>query len=454
MKRAARFLKKPENIFLCIVGGFGLLSVFLMPILNTPDENQHFQVVYGMFTTHEKNVPKGIIESEESIRASVEENNYNRFFEINEDAKNDGVQINFDKKVFGDVKSSVTDIVRLPSALGVLLARSIYPSMFFMVIFGRIINLAIFVIAIYFVIKKSKHGKWAILAIACIPMAIQQAASLSYDGINFVAVIAWIAFCYNLWVQKKLISKKQIATMFGLLLALLITKPNNVMFVLLLLAVPKSVYKDLPILRKVRKSKNRKLIYILSAIFAGALVAAAGFVLGKRFLAGQEFHLLRLLKVLGNTLFLNISLINVTAVGVFGQFGNFNYSLPIWVIFGNIMAIICAFLYESQKFTKRQIVVATGMFVISVLTIMVGMYYAWAMKPARFGELATITDGIQGRYFTPFLMLLVPITTYLFGSGNKKKRLKIAALAGIVFSLLVYIAQTILIVWIFKWEVL
>ena len=41
------------------------------------------------------------------------------------------------------------------------------------------------------------------------------------------------------------------------------------------------------------------------------------------------------------------------------------------------------------------------------------MYTAWALLPIRFGAGAYYADGVQGRYFTALLVLLIPCGVWL-----------------------------------------
>lgn len=53
--------------------------------------------------------------------------------------------------------------MHLPAAIGVLIARLIYPSLGIMDYGGRIANLLFFAFAFYFLIKKNKYAKWSMI---------------------------------------------------------------------------------------------------------------------------------------------------------------------------------------------------------------------------------------------------------------------------------------------------
>jgi uncharacterized membrane protein len=143
----------------------------------------------------------------------------------------------------------------------------------------------------------------------------------------------------------------------------------------------------------------------------------------------------------------DLTLIDVTAIGTFGYFSNFYYHLPVWtVIIGYIVFAIVLLSERMPAVSKRFAVVSGALFFASILFITIGMYYGWAMRPERLGPGAMVADGIQGRYFTPLLVLLIPLFAYLQKfikiSTVKKSFVPILATTTSIFLLTTYIAQT------------
>ena len=402
-------------MFAILATFFGLASLFLMPLLNAPDENQHFQVEYAIFSSNKK-VPESLVLNEQIVLSAVQNENYSHFFNINPDVKKDGVSINIGSLVFdGKTRASVFDVMRLPQALGVLTGRLIHPSIGVMVITGRLFALILYIVSLYFIIKKVHYGKWVFMTIASLPIMIHQAASLSYDPINLLAIFAWVAFIINLSIQKTVITRNQLLIGALLILFLLVTKSNNLFLLLFIFTLPLSIIAKSTLYQRVYSSKHRRALLTLLSAFLAAIACAGVYLLAAKLLAGQEFQPRRLADVLLNTFFWgNLTLIDVTAVGVIGYFGNFYYHLPVWTII--ITFVLLIIIMASEKIpavSKRMAVISSLLFVGSILLISVGMYYGWAMKPERLGILADVTDGIQGRYFTPLLILLFPAVAYI-----------------------------------------
>jgi len=175
--------------------------------------------------------------------------------------------------------------------------------------------------------------------------------------------------------------------------------------------------------------------------------------MSKKLLAGQAFHPHRLWDVLVNTFFWgDLTLVDVTTVGMIGEFSNFYYHIPLWLIVITFAVLIVIMLAERLPAASKKLAIISGLlFFGSVLLISIGMYYGWAIRPERLGPGATVTDGIQGRYFTPLLILIFPALGYLqrFIKVTTKNKYFIPFLASSMSVLLLtaYTLQT----WHFFW---
>lgn len=416
MKQLFRnLLASPEKVFLIVAGSFGLLSVFLMPILQIPDENQHFQVSYAVFSANER-ASDDLVLNEEMV-LGYSEQGYETFFFEKTDAANDGIKANARVYVFnGKTPAGFLDIMRLPQATGVLVGRLIHPSIGSMVSFGRIFNLIVFLVAIYFIIKKVRYGKWIFVFVACLPIVIQQAASLSYDSTNLIIIFAWVAFMINLFAREKPIAVRHLLVGALLVGLLYISKSNNLLLVALLLGLPARLILETKPLMRIKESRHWKTLRTIAYAIAVIGFVAALYVMSMKLLAGNELDIKKLGGVLLNTFVRgdNLALIDAVTVGIFGYFSNFYYHLPVWVIVFASIVLAIGLLHEKlPKVTKRFALISGGLFIASILLVSIGMYYAWAIQPFRLGPGALVTDGIQGRYFTPLLVLLFPLFAYL-----------------------------------------
>lgn len=449
-----KLVHRPQLAFVAITTLFGLLSMVLMPVLAAPDENQHFQVAYAMFSSN-RHAPKDLVLNEDMILSAIRGSDYKNFYTQKTSAQYDGVGINPGSNVFdGKTRASVFDIMHLPQAIGVLIGRLIYPSIGVMVLMGRLFTLATYIAVLYLVIKKVKYGKWVFVFVACLPIMIQQAASLSYDPINFLAIAAWTAFVINLATEQAALTRTQIITGSLLALFLLLSKSNNLVLLALLVAMPRQRLTSTKLFIKTRSKKYWPIMKYGLWIVFGLAMCAALYVMSIKLLAGHEFHPHKLISVLLNTFFWgDLGLIDVTTIGMVGQFSNFYYHLPVWIVIITFAVLSIIMLAEKLPHISRRFAITSGLlFVGSILLISIGMYYAWALRPVRLGANAQVTDGIQGRYFTPLLLLLFPAIAYIQSRVRieAKNKNAIPILGGVtsVLLLTLYVVQT----WHFFWK--
>ena len=458
----SKLLNKPELVFVGVSALFGLMSVFMMPILSAPDEALHFLVEYGSLTGSsmpDDLINHGYLYVDDVKSAIIDMSYFEKYFSIKDSIANDGLGINIitNLTAWGDVKPSITDIDRLPQSLGIHLGRYLHPSEGTMVIIGRLANLFVYITFLYLIIKKVKYGKWVFVYISCLPIMIQQAGSLSYDAINSLVVFAWVAFIINLYSigKNKQITKKLL--ILGIITAILIllTKPSNILLFIMLLSLPMSLVIKPNIITNIKNLRFYKYYKIIALISISIITFFVFVVFSQRLLAGQEFHPKRLLDVLLNTYIRgdNLLLIDVTTNGMIGYFSNFYYHLPIWTVIIAFIVLILIMLNEKlPNASKKLALISGGIFIGSILVISIGMYYAWAIRPDRLGPGANVTDGIQGRYFTPLLVLLFPVFAYLQKYikivTNSSITIPIIVLSTNTFLLLLYIYQT----WDYFWR--
>ena len=184
----------------------------------------------------------------------------------------------------------------------------------------------------------------------------------------------------------------------------------------------------------------RKLIFKYKYILIVLLLVLGGLVGIKMF--GGIQGIKELLLVLVRTLFnnnLNGHLNSILTVGMFGYIGLFSVEIPLWIIFIDV-ALLAFISALNSDFEIKKIFgfSSLAIIVIQILAIIAGMYYAWT--PLVLGENAIISVGAQGRYFTPFLIFLVPFFISLKDSIKvemSEQLLRFAIILTLVFNFIV-----------------
>ncbi|MDB1718084.1 hypothetical protein IGJ01_001225 [Enterococcus sp. AZ089] len=419
-------LREPQGIFLVLATLFIGISVFLMPINRVPDEMNHARMAWNSIFVRTDTS----FDWMNSVSADTEINKseYKQLFTEKIDLSEEKFQPSFELK----------RIMHIPQVLGMILGSIVYPSIGVMVTLGRLFNAVFYIASMYLIITKTRYGKWSMVLLSLLPIMVQQAGSLSYDAANFVVILGFFAFL-SLMIENPQINLKKLFQILLFALALYITKSNNFLFLLLLFPINFILAGKLSPLEKVNQH-IRKLIFKYKYILIVLLLVLGGLVGIKMF--GGIQGIKELLLVLVRTLFnnnLNGHLNSILTVGMFGYIGLFSVEIPLWIIFIDV-ALLAFISALNSDFEIKKIFgfSSLAIIVIQILAIIAGMYYAWT--PLVLGENAIISVGAQGRYFTPFLIFLVPFFISLKDSIKvemSEKLLRFAIILTLVFNFIV-----------------
>lgn len=390
-----KIINKPEKIFILLGTIFISIAILVMPLNRVPDESNHARMVWNILYRQTDDSFQWM--NSVSTETAIDYEEYKEVFTEKIDLNHEEFDLSFGLK----------NIVHLPQLLGMMLGRVIYPSIGVMMMLGRIFNALFYLLGMYFVIKKLRYGKMALVFTSLLPIMVQQAASLSYDVANFVAISAFFALMSDLSITKVVTKKKALLLLLSTI-SLYITKYNN-LFLLLLLFTMDLRFEDQFIRLNTTIEKIKAFVWkykiALGALFF--IVGIAGATLYfQRSVGITHFIHVMLNSTLNNNL--NDHINGILTAGIFGYFGNFAIPLPMWMVFVDV-AVLTILIGLQTEFKLNKIFGAFSglMFPIQICVIIAGMYFQWT--PIVLGENAIISVGAQGRYFTPFLIFLVPL---------------------------------------------
>ncbi|MGM0215609.1 DUF2142 domain-containing protein [Enterococcus sp. AZ109] len=387
-------INKIENIFALMATLFIGIAIIVMPINRVPDEMNHARMAWGI--VYEETADSFKWMDSVSSDSLIDKKEYKELFTKKEDFQHENFKLQFGLK----------NIMHLPQLFGMLLGRIIYPSIGVMVTLGRMFNALFYVIGMYFILKKMRYGRLPLFGISLLPIMIQQAASLSYDVANYLAITGFFAFLTQLSMNRVLTKTKLIQLLLWAI-ALYATKVNNLMLLML------------PLLLNLRLDETHKRLNTflddLTSWFVkrkfqliGAGIVGVIIIL---VVVGQFFDIVHFTRVMINTIFfnnLNSHLNTILTIGMFGYFGNFAIQMPLWLIFLDVALLALLFSLKVDVELNKYFGLLSGLMVpLQISAIIAGMYIAWT--PLVLGENANISVGAQGRYFTPFLIFFVPL---------------------------------------------
>lgn len=417
--------KKPEKFFLLSIMLFGVLSIFLTFPLTNGDEGYHLSRSYTIFS---KKMPQSMqtetIRRIEMITTSPDPQNngfsFDEFFKTKlSDVEDDSVKINFQKE--SNITAKI-DLGHLPSALGVVIGRYIYPSYGIMMIFARAANLIFFATCFFFIIKLSSVGKWSLVMMFSIPF-LQKMASPSYDVFAYVSVAA---FSINLLKLAKLkhfkqLSLRDILTSIVAIILILFSKSNYVFILPMILFLPMIKYPVIQIYFKQNKFV-RLIFWLIIALLTVILII----------LLNNKFGLINFSKQFFN------SYLNTATMGRRGE-SLFNVVSTFLPDFLNIFWLLCLFFVmlteEGYKWDNVFIIGSLLIFLLNWIGIFAAFYISLGRPTHAFDELS-------GRYLHPFIICFLPFSqsiNYKYRLTTSEKAVERVAIASTLIIMIVYL---------------
>ena len=454
---AKKFFAKPEYVFIVPAFLFGLVTVFLTPQLLGNDEYAHFQRGYELT---ELEIGDWCSMPKDLSLQSISSRSNDHSFDMTQYKENDN------ETVLCGNASLYNPLMHIPQAIGMLVAKIFSPTAGWLVILGRFVNLIVYCAALFYIIKKIKIGKWVVVVIGLLPTMVHSAGTLSADVMNAVVLLGFTAYVFNLFVQTKVMSMKQVVVLLMLSSLLATTKMTNVVLLLPILFLPRRI---LPIIRT-KKGDIPKVAVRFGLGAAAGVMALIMLFLWSTLHGGDTTgattadnpvakNPIYMINVLFNTYIdPTNSFGGLTSYGdwlirgAVGSFTSFNYSLPFGVVL-LVVALLAFILLRSDKFEDTKglsvplAVGSLGAFVIVILAMTYGLYSTWSILPDQLGPKASFAQGLQGRYFTPLLLFLLPASIYLrrFVSVNMKGEMTtgIVVFSVMSFALFFYSMQAV-----------
>lgn len=391
----------------------GILSVFIQPILNIPDEQTHFaraeMVSRGVFYINPDE------QQFDSIESYIELKEERQIPYTQSEIK--GKKINTNSKTVTHVAATNATFLYFPQAIGILCAKIFNADIIWMLWLGRLFNLFWYAMLIGLAVKIAPEMKILILFVASLPISIQQAASFSPDAtINGLSLLL-IAYFLKLYCDEdKKIHSKEI-TLFGLLSILVIlSKVTNIFIAGLFLLLPESKFKD-----KKGMFISKILILVLAIAVGGGYyfytTTFAPNIEAQAFLGEANVDAAKQIQYIINNFFEWLrnfmgAMINQSEeyIRMLNWFGCLDYKY-------SVLSMVCVFMFGKLCFQDVNIEINRFRKILIFLMIMgiygfscLALYISWTPVGTDY------IDGIQGRYFIP-LIAMIPL---LFAKNTRK----------------------------------
>lgn len=435
-----------QRVFLLTTTVLGLTYTLMIPVTAVPDEVTHLRYVYAvaddligwgssgdtMETMRPEEIDRWVFER------NITHEYYNRYFSAIPTKELGGEPT----EIYYYSNHEVPRIFYLPGALGVHLGRLLHVSLVPTLLLGRLMNLLVFLAAGFFAIRIMPFGKEFLFAFSLLPMTVQEVNSFSCDSMVYslmlLAVALTFRFAYREVVWKKENGKWDAAVFvqWGLLL-----------FVMVMLAaskfgacVPLTFLLLLIVWRKRRT--DRKSMFAAGGIFLGSLLLGFLPSLYRTFFQSTVLNNLEvpnytvgeLLANPGQTFLLLMNTANryldhywQSFVGTSLGLYEINYPLHLGVAF----LLLLFFMMLCQQ-DPDEAVIEKGRWLLLCITLFGVLIAVGGMILGNTPNTSRVVEGVQGRYFLPFLipfLFAVQPSQILVADQNRTRR---ALLSGML----------------------
>lgn len=418
-----------EKVFVVIAALIGLMYTFVVPPFGVPDEQSHYLKAYSLSESH-------IFSQSDAIGDFVSVKNgdaelYNTMAPYNQNYVHEMNNIDFSISGYQCVRyflkkapaaddqdytrldyfsqmNAYSPLAYVAPALGISIGELIHLKPILIFYLARLMNLALFILLLYFALKLMPFGKMILFGVAMLPMTMHQAASLSADCVVNAVSFFFIAYCLYAAYKLEKIRFRDVAAL--LVSAIVIANIKYAYFPLFLLIfiIPRSKFRNLktylismatvavPAVASwgIWALKTKKYYAVGNTTLTAAQISANTHYIFAHFPAyihlalhtmTQAFQDYVMMMIGQRLLWLNIQI---------------NYSLVICFI---LLIVFAAFVgYESDpKITKSTRILSIVASVLIMGLVMTSMFVTWTPKSLD------VIQGVQGRYLLPFLPLIL-----------------------------------------------
>ena len=449
-----------HKVAFAVIITFGMLCCVIVPMVNHIDEMEHFTrseitsegVIFPDWIGDEHGIDR--LYNHTAGERSKQYNHgcgFNTIESINYFVKyrektvfqtdHDTDKINYTPYIRGSAFEQNPFYGYLPQAIGMLAAKLLDLNVVWMLWLGRIANLICYAGIISLAVKKTPCLKMPLIAIACIPVALYHASSVSIDAMIFALGILAIAYFLHMHESEDLsLENKHIIIYSVICLLLGLCKLPYLAFIFLLLLIPKSRFK----------TRNHMLLIILSIIAVGlcgvawsrystpALMhswrSSYNYVNSTQQLQYLTNNPADIFKFLHHTISGGLSSILPELFNYdYRNAASFNTYAFIILALEAFLAIVLFAYPQKVKFDKRTKIGALTVFII----IYIGTFFVQLLTWSNVGNMEV---GVHMRYFIP-LLGLIPIIFQINKMDNEKfDKYMMVFIIGFMATLIIAIA--------------
>lgn len=318
----------------------------------------------------------------------------------------------------------------LLSGVGIALGRLMGLNQISVLMLGRLFNLIFYVVLCYYALKQMPFGKGTLMTLMLLPISLQQAMSFSYDVFLNSMSFALIAVCLKLAYDRENVKTHNYILYVVLSVLVMMSKNGAYIPLAFLILLPiiiciKDKKKNKAGSKKYKENSIRIKWLSLSLLFAfgGFLICKVISIINKSpYIVEKTDNIIqwsgtpgytvsyflehphKIINTIGSTAYEQFDFHLQTFLG--GGLGWFKIDVPWFII---LMCLLCILLSavkvqgEKVYFTKYSRTFMVCIALLCFATCYGGMLLEWT--PIVYEQIL----GVQGRYFIPFILLIILI---------------------------------------------
>lgn len=404
---------------LFLIMGLTLGSIFIltMPPYTTPDEHSHVATIYSNANAvlyPDRNTDEGIpMVREDDLKLETDKNepslklyNYVQDHLFGEaDAK--------ELAPYWTDKINVPFMAHLPQTVGVILGMAFEMNGVMTLYLGKIFGLLFYLLCCYFAIRVMPWGKMILFTIACLPMSLQMATSLSYDCVVNALCFLFTAYSMHLIFEKKKVSIGDFGLLALIAAWMVPCKVAYIFVCFICIFIPREKVET-------KKKYYTGIALVLSAGILAMMILRFSYLIkigqggagGMVGITGEEMsgytvgwiltNLKESVKMVFNTLYLQGEIYLQTMFG--GLLGWLQVEVDWPILIGFLLVLILATVPAADEdgfFSWKQRALLILLCGIMFGGILVALWLDWTPMGSES------IQGVQGRYFLPFLPMFV-----------------------------------------------
>lgn len=412
-------------VYLAII--FGLIIMVLTPPFQAPDENNHFKKAYviskGNIFPEEQDGKAGFYLPKEMVQYIEEQNSkagdFEEKFEFKDLYMKERLPAGYSGTQFYNFSTaSQNPLGHCVQAAGISVGQIFAhildvkdPSVVYQLYFARVFNLLFYVVVIAISIKLTPILKKTFAMIALMPMALFQAATVSYDPVLIALAFFATAIIFDIAFNREVsqVRFRHLIILGGIAYVFYAVKIVYVPLLFLLFIIPKEKWGN----KKAAIKKIGVLAIAFAFLFLVFKVMTPHLELvtqdNSGALAHEQMiyviqHPIGYLKIFFHTLNHTRQFLISTTIGTFGLIDTNLYC----VFLGSYLVILPVVGISEISLDSKHVRLMDRLTVFvstcaPIFGMFLAMYLLWTSTREGFGVGASEITGVQGRYFIPVM---------------------------------------------------